>query len=458
MQKEFLGFHSEWNMGSPGGWDYQRMAQEVGKFAWERIRQASGIDVQLDFDNDILNPVPLFAQTILRAHEINYGKSSPFVVLVAEKETLEKVGENIRFVKYLNSLHGVKDALTDPSRLEQKNGNVYFNGDKVTVIFQDFNNNVIAALKKDNDLSGLLRAIEQGIVVNPRGTEPIGVKGVFEAVTGEYKDKMSVTTAGRTPWTRQFFPRKTTGPDGKEIADLVKWVKDNWAGIILKPVHGHSGKGIIIGFMEPEIDKSIDRALAAGHYIVQPLVPVDLWAEEFPWLDRENKKVFLKKWQTDFRCFITDKGPIGFVTRFGGIPTNVGSGGGIQSTAILRSSIPLAEAIKKVNEAIIGLGYEFISELQEEIDKKSLAIGNIYMLGPIMCTLRPRILTDDYIKQIWTYGQNLWQDALTLEDLWLNGKLNEFVQIPEEEESIARLAPWRGKPAIIASDGLFSFR
>lgn len=458
MQKEFLGYHSEWNMGSPGGWDYQRMAQEIGKFAWERIKKASGIDIELVFDDSILNPVPLFAQTLLRAHKINYGKNSPFIVLVAEKETLEKVGENIRFVKYLNSLPGVKAVLSDPSRLELRNGSVYLEGNEVTTIFQDFNNNIIVKLQKEYDLKALMFAIKKGIVVNPRGTEPMGAKGVFEAVTGEYKDRMSKTTAERTPWTRQFYSRKTTGPDGKEISDLIKWAKDNWAGIILKPVHGHSGKGIIIGFKESDTDKAIQHALDAGDYIVQTLVPIALWGEEFPWIDRENKKVFLKKWQTDFRCFITDKGPIGFVTRFGGIPTNVGSGGGIQSTAILRSKIPLSDAVKKVNDAVINLGYEFIAELQETIDKKSLAIGNIYMLGPIMCTLRPRILTKDYVKQIWTYGQNLWHDALTLEDLWLEGKLSKYVQITEEEEAIARLAPWRGKPAIIASDGLFCFK
>lgn len=458
MQKEFIGYHSEWNMGSPGGWDYQRMAQEIGKFTWQKIKKASGIDIELDFDKPILNPVPLFAQTLLRAHKKNYGRNNPFIVLVAEKETLEKVGENIRFVRYLNSLPGVKSALIDPANLELKDGNVYFQGNEVTTIFQDFNNSVVVKLKKKQNLDALLFAIKKGIVVNPRGTEPIGAKGVFEAVTSEYKDNMSETTLARTPWTRQLYPRKTTGPDGKDIPDLVKWVRGNWANIILKPVHGHSGKGIVIGFKEPDIDKAIQNALDSNDYIVQVLVPMELWAEEFPWIDKENKKLFLKRWQTDFRCFITDKGPIGFVTRFGGIPTNVGSGGGIQCTAILRSDIPIEEAIKGINNAILDLGFDFIAELQEGIDKKSLEIGNIYMLGPIPCTLRPRILTQDYIDQILTYAQNLWNDALTLENLWLEDKLTKYVQISQEEEGIARLAPWRGSPAIIASDGLFNFR
>lgn len=452
--QDFIGSHSEWNMGSPGGWDYQRMAQEIGRFSWERIQKASGIDMVLDFNDPILNPVPLFGETLLRAHRKCAGSNSPFIVLLAEEETLEKVGENIRFVKYLNGLPGVTAALTSPQKLELKDGSAYLGDKKVTIIFQDFNNNIIVKLGKPE---ALLTAIKNRIVVNPRGTEPIGAKGVFEAVTDEYKDKMSETTLKRTPWTRQFYQRKTTGPKGEGIPDLVKWTKDNWGNIVLKPVHGHSGKGIIIGFKEADIDNSIQHALDKGDYIVQELVPVESWREEFPWIDRENKKVFIKQWQTDFRCFITDEGPIGFVTRFGGIPTNVGSGGGIQSTAILRSSVPVRDAIKRIDEAILGLGFEFLCELHEEIDKKSLGIGNTYLLGPIPCTLRPRILTDHYIRQILVYAKNLWHDALILEELWLNGKLTRYVQISGEEEDIARLAPWRGGPAIIASDGLFKF-
>ncbi len=44
----FIGVHSEWNLGSPGGWDYQRMTQEIGKACWERVRALSGIDLELD--------------------------------------------------------------------------------------------------------------------------------------------------------------------------------------------------------------------------------------------------------------------------------------------------------------------------------------------------------------------------------------------------------------------------
>ncbi|MBU1062438.1 MAG: hypothetical protein KJ952_06970, partial [Candidatus Omnitrophica bacterium] len=453
-----LGYHSEWNMGSPGGWDYQRMAQEIGKLAWDRIKKNCDIDIDLDFDDPILNPVPNFAQLILRAHKKNFPGQNPRICIVAEKETLDKVGENIRFVEYLNSLPNVKAWLIDPTELELRNGKVYIGNDRITAIFLDFNNNVIVKLKKKYNLDALLTAIKQELVTNPRGMEPIGVKGVFEAVTLQYKDILSDTTVERTPWTRQFYPRRTTGSNGEDIPDLVEWVKVNWANIILKPIHGYSGHGIIIGYKEDDKEHAIQNVLTSGDYIVQAFIPTELWTEEFPWIDREEGKLFIKRWQTDFRCFITDVGLIGFVTRFGGIPTNVGSGGGVQSAAILRSNIPLSESVKIINEAILGLDFDFIWELQQELDKKSVDMGNVYLLGPIMNTLRPRIITQAHIDYLKQYAQNLWKDALTLEKLYLEGKLAKFVQISPEEEEIARFASWKGNAALIASDGLFGFR
>lgn len=458
MSEEFLGYHSEWNMGSPGGWDYQRMAQEIGKFSWQKIKQKSGIDIELDFDHPILNPVPAFARILLEAHQRNFGKQKPFIALVAEEETLQKVGENIRFIQYLNSLPNVSACLISPDKLELKNNQIFVGKNTITLIFLDFNNNVIVKLKKKYNLRPLIEAIRKGLVINPRGMEPIGAKDIFEAVTAEYRDIMSETTFKRTPWTRQFLPRSTTGPEEEKIPDLIKWAKDNWANIILKPVHGYSGKGIIIGHKEPDIDKCLQQALNSGDYIIQTLIPIDLWAEDFPWIDKENKRLFLKSWQTDFRCFVTHQGLIGFVTRFGGIPTNVGSGGGVQSTAILRSKISVNQAIKRVNEAILNLGFNFIGELQEKIDKKSIQMGNVYLLGPIMSTLRPRIITLQHLWELQIYAKNLWDDTKKLEVLWQQKKLTKYAQISKEEEEIARFAPWQGSPALIASDGLFSFR
>ena len=49
--KSFQGYHSEWNLGSPGGWDYQRITQIIGKAVWSGLSGISPIGVDLDFDH-----------------------------------------------------------------------------------------------------------------------------------------------------------------------------------------------------------------------------------------------------------------------------------------------------------------------------------------------------------------------------------------------------------------------
>jgi hypothetical protein len=74
-----------------------------------------------------------------------------------------------------------------------------------------------------------------------------------------------------------------------------------------------------------------------------------------------------------------------------------------------------------------------------------------------MITLRPRILTMDHIGELRQYTHHLWQDALKLEALWREGKLDHLVKIGLEEKELALQQPWRGSPALMVSDGLFSF-
>ena len=44
-----------------------------------------------------------------------------------------------------------------------------------------------------------------------------------------------------------------------------------------------------------------------------------------------------------------------------------------------------------------------------------------------------------------------------LETIWRGGHLDPVVSIGPEEKALAHSQPWRGSPALMASDGLFSF-
>ena len=83
------GYHGEWNLCSPGGWEYQRIAQKLGKMAWALMGENVEVGVDLDFEHPMINAVPGFARMILRNHERCHGRNAVHAVLLAEEETLD---------------------------------------------------------------------------------------------------------------------------------------------------------------------------------------------------------------------------------------------------------------------------------------------------------------------------------------------------------------------------------
>ena len=453
--EKFEGYHSEWNLGSPGGWDYQKTTQIIGKAIWQKMNQIQSINVDLDFDHPFFYAVDGFAEMLIDAHRARAGNNPGLIAVVAEEETLEDVAENRNLAQCLNDADGITGALMAPQELELKNGNVCWNGHPVSILFMDFNTDVLLALHRQHDLSPVLQAVKEHRVINPRGTEPFNVKSMFEVVSGSYSDRFHDEIVQRTPWTRQFYPRKTDGPEGKAIDDLIAWTQQNWDRLVLKPERGYSGHGVRVGRVNSDIDEAIELALGEGNYIVQEKVPLSLWAEEIPQL--ENDALTLKPVQTDFRCLIGPKGLLGFVGRYGGVPTNVGSGGGFQPLAVLRSKMSVRDAVDHINGTIMSMDLEDLSAVVEAQKKMATQMDFTYLLGPIKIALRPRLITTEQMKAVMDYGNKLWTDCLILEQMWRQGELNQFIKIEEEELEIARMQPWEGSPAIIASDGLFNF-
>lgn len=453
----FLGFHSEWNLGSPGGWDYQRTTQEISKVVWEKINKIEPTGVTLDFEHPLLYPIVGFARMLVAVRRQREGSNPGLIAVVAEEETLGDVTENINLAARLDRVDGITGILAAPHEFELKNSVVCHRGRPVSLVFMDFNNDVFLKLHRKQDLKPLLQAIGENRVLNPRGTEPINVKSMFEVITGPLAEHFHPETVRRTPWTRRFFPRNTTGPAGETIGDLIEWTRTNWRNLVLKPERGYSGIGVRVGGNDSRADDAIAVALKGGGYIVQQKVALGLWAERLPEIDPLRREIVLTPRQTDFRCLVGPEQVFGFLCRFGDVPTNVGSGGGVQPLALLKSPITVREAVDRINETILNMTYGDLAEI--DALQKSMAVKErfTYLLGPIKIALRPRIITASQLEALKTYCAAMWADSLTLERMWHAGKLDEYIDIENEELEIARMQPWRGGPAIFAADGLFSF-
>ena len=454
---EFLGYHSEWNLGSPGGWDYQRITQLIGKAVWEELTRVRPIGVSLDFDHPKLYPIRGFLTMLQEAHHRRNEQDRNLIAVVAEEETLESVTENRNLAQWLNSLKELRGELMAPQELELFHGEVCWKGEKVSLLFVDFNTDVLLKLHREHGLEALLQAVRENRVINPRGTEPINVKSTFEIITGHLGSQFHDEIRDRTPWTRQFYSRSTEDPKGELIPDLIEWTRDNWDQLVLKPERGYSGKGVMVGGVYKSGDEAIDRALQTGDYIIQEKIPLELWAENMPTLDTEAECIELRSYQTDFRCLVGSDGLMGFLGRYGGVPTNVGSGGGVQPLAVLHGDMNPGEAIERINDWVMAMSPEQLLPIVELQKKLAMQHSFTYILGPIKIALRPRVLTERQIFALNTYCSALWQDCMLLERMWRSGQLDNLIHIEDEELEIARAQPWEGGPAIIASDGLFNF-
>jgi hypothetical protein len=455
--EDFFGYHSEWNLGSPGGWDYQRTTQIIGREVWLKLNEIRPIGVDLNMDHPVFSPLNGFTEMLIQAHKAQAGNNPGLIAVVAEEETLETVTENRNLADKLSSLEGITGALISPQEIELKESKVSFRGQPISVLFMDFNTDVLLALHLKHNLTPLLQAVKENRVINPRGTEPINIKSMFEVISSNNNNRFHPEIVRRTPWTRQFFPRKTDGPKGEEINDLIEWTRSQWQDLVLKPERGYSGKGVMVGGMDKDAEEAVKLALSHGNYIVQEKIPPHLWAEDIPTLNPESKEITLESYQTDFRSMFGPKGLFGFLSRFGGIPTNVGSGGGVQPLAVLRSDISIKEAIDRINEAILSIGYDNLLEVIEMQKKMSIDHELTYLLGPIKMAVRPRLITSQQLTALERYCAGVWSDCLCLEKMWLRGELDEMIQISEDELEIAHMQPWHGGPAIFASDGLFNF-
>lgn len=454
---EFRGYHSEWDLGSPRGWDRQRLAQIAGKAMWRRICQIAPVAAELDFDHPLLIPVKAFVEMLVQTHRAREGRNSGLIVVAAERDPPGKVPENANLARHLNSIQGIYGALIAPGELELKWGRVCWRGQPVSIIFLAFDPGRLLDPGSKDDLRPLMQAIRERRVINPLGMTPLDSRSVFEAITGEYGNRFRPETIQRTPWTRRFCARNARGPEGEKIDDLVEWTRSRWDLLTLRPERGRSDREGTAGAATPDRDEAISRALQAGDFIVQMKPPSDLPLEDIPVMCAGE--IALERSRTVLRCFMGQGGLFGFFAGFGGeredeAPSCLGA----QPLAVLRSEMRVREAVSRINDVLLSIDPADLADV-EETERKAASAGAPDQPPPeppIKIALRPRLVTISQMQAFQKYSSAIWTDCLQLERMWLSGSLDRIVQTTAQEIALARMQPWKGAPAIIATEGLFS--
>lgn len=225
--------------------------------------------------------------------------------------------------------HGIRTIICSPDDLEYSDQALRCGKIKIDLVYKRIL--VHEFLARYDETHPLVRAYMNHDVclVNPFRCKILHKKASFEMLTNEaHRTWFSPTEREAiqrsVPWTRRFSERRTSH-NGRSV-DLVAFVRENRASLVLKPNDDYGGRGVFLGprLDERQWDQAVATALAAD-YVVQDAI--DLQPEEFPiFTDAEWS---LQPMFVDTNPFLFRGRVCGAMVRLSSSPiVNVTSGGG----------------------------------------------------------------------------------------------------------------------------------
>lgn len=236
--------------------------------------------------------------------------------------------------------HGIRTIICSPDELEYVDHDLRCGQVKIDVVYKRIL--VHEFLARYDETHPLVRAYMHGDVclVNPFRCKILHKKASFEMLSDEANQNW-FSAAEReairrsVPWTRRFTERRTLYHD--RSVDLVTFVRDNRASLVLKPNDDYGGRGVFLGFRlnEREWNEAIETA-RTGDYVVQEAI--DLQPEEFPiFTDTEWS---LQPMFVDTNPFLFRGKVCGAMVRLSSSPiVNVTSGGGETGFFVIEDEI-----------------------------------------------------------------------------------------------------------------------
>ena len=273
------------------------------------------------------SPVERLLEALLATYREWGGKEIPQVAII-DWDDVPTANEFVLLRDHFIS-HGVQTIICSPQSLEYASGKLRCGDFPIDLVYKRI---IIHELLAHHDETHpLVRAyLHRDIcLVNPFRCKIMHKKAGFELLTDETRQSWFTTEERKAirdsvPWTRRLRNRRTTyrGDD----VELVKFVRQERARLIIKPNDDYGGRGIYIGSRlgDKEWDAAIETALA-GDYVVQEAV--DLYPEEFPIFDEKEWK--LQPMFVDTNPFLFRGKVCGAMVRLSSSPVvNVTSGGG----------------------------------------------------------------------------------------------------------------------------------
>ena len=319
----------EINSDAPAGFGYgDRMAEVFAELPLFRAF-ARGRDVSYAPSGPALVKAVLDTWSAARP-----GAPAPVIAIADWADVKTRADQEILCALFAAAGH--RCLLADPREMEIAGGRLWAGGEAVDVVYRRAVLSELVA--REGDVGAFLEAYRDGLAVfvNSFRCHLSEDKAFFAILTDEaFASLMSAEEAELVrrvvPWTRRVAERRTMRA-GREV-DLVPYVIENRAGLVLKPAHGYGGRSVLVGD-ETSADTWAE-AVAAGlrePWVVQERVRIP--EEVFPVL--EDGALSLSPLKVNVNPFYVGGADVGAVTRASRSSViNVSAGGGSVPTFVV---------------------------------------------------------------------------------------------------------------------------
>lgn len=292
--------------------------------------------IQEEFGGGLLRLLPSYDCVIDRALATVDEAGRSAIAWVFWNETPQRREVTTALVEHTER-RGLHVVMADPRELRVGPRATEVDGVRVGLVFRVCT--TLECIERPDDAWGLVQAArsDHTVVLNPLGTAPLGHKALFAALTDPtlvegLPSAHRRAVSRHVPWTRLLREERTTGPHGEEV-DLLPWVVAHRAELVLKPVGGFAGQGVVLGW---RVEQSTwEEAVAAGGEMVVQ-VRVHLQRERYPIIAPGFPE---GEFYEDTDPFLFDAVPGGVLTRLSASElTNITTGGGLTATMVLGAS------------------------------------------------------------------------------------------------------------------------
>lgn len=289
LYKDADGFHLlELNVGSNlGGLDNTELNEAM-------LEQPFIAEFVAEHDLTYVETMPELVHTLLTEAKVPTGMR-PFVAIADWPDTYPSLEVQLYKSARMLAPLGIDCEPCPVDRLEYRDDRIWLGDRPVDVVYRLFM--VADLLKPDGQrlVEPLLRAAERGqvAVFSPLDADLFGSKGALALLSDEaYRELYTADELACLdrilPWTRMVRAGPVTA--GGVRRDLAGYAEANRTELVLKPVAGHSGEGVVLGWqVDPATWRDHVAQAMDGPYILQQrirpvpeLFPTDDGAE--PWL------------------------------------------------------------------------------------------------------------------------------------------------------------------------------